>query len=184
MGLSWKIFVSFMIAMTVTLVGAVFVSFRLASTALDQVNVEGRDKIIEEVAGGLAHGGERELKAWLFNHPRPAPGIVLLVTNERGDELLGRAMPRELARLLATRPYRRPSPPPNLRPMQLTPHLIGPNNEEYRLLFARAPVTVLGILMWPGTQVAVISIAILAATIMSAATGTLPVVADHAAAEG
>ena len=168
MGLFWKIFVSFTIAMTVTLVGVVFVSFRLASTALDQVNVEGRDKIIEEVAGSLAHGGERELKAWLFNNPRPAPGIVLLVTNERGDELLGRAMPRELARLLATRPYRRPgAPPPNLRPMQLTPHLIGPNNEEYRLLFARAPVTVLGILMWPGTQVAVISIAILAAAIMS-----------------
>jgi two-component system sensor histidine kinase CpxA len=168
MGLFWKIFVCFTIAMTVTLVGVVFVSFRLASTALDQVNVEGRDKIIEEVAGALAHGGERELKAWLFNNPRPAPGIVLLVTNERGDELLGRAMPRELARLLATRPYRRPgAPPPNLRPMQLTPHLIGPNNEEYRLLFARAPVTVLGILMWPGTQVAVISIAILAAAIMS-----------------
>ncbi len=167
MGLFWKIFVFFTVAMTVTLVGVVFVSFRLASTALDQVNVEGRDKIIEEVAGALAHGGERELKGWLFNNPRPAPGIVLLVTNERGDELLGRAMPRELARLLATRPYRRPAPPPNLRPMQLTPHLIGPNNEEYRLLFARAPVTVLGILMWPGTQVAVISIAILAAAIMS-----------------
>jgi len=167
MGLFWKIFVFFTVAMTVTLVGVVFVSFRLASTALDQVNIEGRDKIIEEVAGALAHGGERELKGWLFDNPRPAPGIVLLVTNERGDELLGRAMPRELARLLATRPFRRPVAPPNLRPMQLTPHLIGPNNEEYRLLFARAPVTVLGILMWPGTQVAVISIAILAAAIMS-----------------
>jgi len=132
-GLFWKIFVCFTIAMTVTLVGVVFVSFRLAGTALDQVNVEGRDKIIEEVAGALAHGGERELKGWLFNNPRPAPGIVLLVTNERGDELLGRAMPRELARLLATRPYRRTgAPPANLRPMQLTPHLIGPNNEEYR----------------------------------------------------
>jgi two-component system sensor histidine kinase CpxA len=167
MGLFWKIFVFFTVAMTVTLVGVVFVSFRLASIALDQANVEGRDKIIEEVAGALAHGGERELKGWLFNNPRPAPGIVLLVTNERGDELLGRAMPRELARLLATRPYRRPAAPPNLRPMQLTPHLIGPNNEEYRLLFARAPVTVLGILMWPGTQVAVIGIAILASAIMS-----------------
>ncbi len=167
MGLFWKIFVFFTVAMTVTLVGVAFLSFRLASTALDQVNVEGRDKIIEEVAGALAHGGERELKGWLFNNPRPAPGIVLLVTNERGDELLGRAMPRELARLLATRPFRRPAAPANLRPMQLTPHLIGPNNEEYRLLFARAPVTVLGILMWPGTQVAVISIAILVSAIMS-----------------
>ncbi|HVY65741.1 MAG TPA: ATP-binding protein [Gammaproteobacteria bacterium] len=167
MGLFWKIFISFMIATTVTLVGAIFVSFQIASQAFDQVNVEGRDKIIESVAAALAHGGERELKAWLFNNPRPAPGIVLLVTNERGDELLGRAMPRELARLLATRPFRRPATPPNLRPMQLTPHLIGPNNEEYRLLFARAPVTVLGILMWPGTPVAVLSIAILAAAIMS-----------------
>jgi two-component system sensor histidine kinase CpxA len=167
-GLFWKIFVSFMIAMTVTSVGAVYVSFQLANQAFEQVNIEGRDRIIEEVASALARGGERELKAWLFNHPRPAPGIVLLVTNERGDELLGRAMPRELARLLLFRPGgRRPDTPPNLRPMQLTPHLIGPNNEEYRLLFARAPVTVLGLLMWPGTQVAVLSIAILAAGIMS-----------------
>ena len=167
MSLFWKIFVSFMIAMTVTSVGAVYVSFQLASQALEQVNVEGRDHIIEEVAAALARGGERELKNWLFNNPRPAPGTVLLVTNERGDELMGRAMPREMARLLATRPFRRPATPPNLRPMQLTPHLIGPNNEEYRLLFARAPVTVLGILMWPGTQVAVLSIAMLAAAAMS-----------------
>jgi two-component system sensor histidine kinase CpxA len=165
--LFWKILVSFMIAMTVTVVGAVYVSFRLAGQAFDQVNVEGRDRIIEEVAATLAHGGERELKAWLFKHPRPAPGTVLLVTNERGDELLGRAMPRELARLLVTRPFRRPTVPPNLRPMQLTPTLTGPDNEEYRLLFARAPVTFLGILMWPGTQVAVLSIALLAAALTS-----------------
>jgi len=166
MSLFWKILLTFMIAMTVTLVGAVYVSFRLAAQSFDQVNIEGRDRIIQEVAEA-ARGGERELKQWLFKHPRPSPGTVLLITNERGDELLGRAMPRELARLLVTRPFVRPGPPPNLRPMQLTPHLIGPNNEEYRLLFARAPVTVLGILMWPGTQVAVISIALLAAAMTS-----------------
>jgi two-component system, OmpR family, sensor kinase len=165
--LFWKILITFMVAMTVTLVGAVYVSFRLAGQSFDQVNIEGRDRIIQEVAEALARGGERELKQWLFKHPRPSPGTVLLVTNERGDELLGRAMPRELARLLATRPFVRPQAPPNLRPMQLTPHLIGPNNEEYRLLFARAPVTVLGILMWPGTQVAVLSIALLAAALTS-----------------
>jgi two-component system, OmpR family, sensor kinase len=165
--LFWKILITFMVAMTVTLVGAVYVSFQLAGQSFDQVNIEGRDRIIREVADALARGGERELKQWLFKHPRPSPGTVLLVTNERGDELLGRAMPRELARLLATRPFVRPQAPPNLRPMQLTPHLIGPNNEEYRLLFARAPVTVLGILTWPGTQVAVLGIALLAAALTS-----------------
>jgi two-component system OmpR family sensor kinase len=165
--LFWKILITFMVAMTVTLVGAVYVSFRLAGQSFDQINIEGRDRIIQEVAAALARGGERELKQWLFKHPRPSPGTVLLVTNERGDELLGRAMPRELARLLATRPFVRPQAPPNLRPMQLTPHLIGPNNEEYRLLFARAPITVLGILTWPGTQVAVLGIALLAAALTS-----------------
>src|SRR6516165_7717192 len=110
-----------MIAMTVTLVGSVYVSFQLAGGAFDQVNVEGRERITDEAAAALAHGGERELKLWLNKNPQPAPGIALLVTNERGDELLGRAMPREVIRLLMTRPYRRPSsPPPNVKPMQLT----------------------------------------------------------------
>ena len=168
MGLFWKIFVSFMIAMTVTSVGAIYVSFRLANQPITQADFEGRDRIIQDVSAALARGGERELKAWLFNNPRPAPGTVLLVTNERGDELLGRAMPRELALLLRVRtPGRRPDRPPNFRPMQLTPTIIGPNSEEYRLSFARAPVTVLGILMWPGTQVAVLTIAILAAAVTS-----------------
>ena len=160
MSLFWKILAAFVIAMTVTLVGSVYVSFRLAGQAFEQVDVEGRDKIIEGAAAALEHGGERELKTWLYKNPRPAPGTVLLIMNERGDELLGRAMPRQLAGLLRTRPIHRLSVPPNLKPMQLTPNLVGPDNEEYRLLFTRAPVTFLGILMWPGTQVAVIRMAI------------------------
>jgi signal transduction histidine kinase len=167
--LFWKILITFMIAMTVTLVGAIYVSFRLAGQRFDQVNIEGRDRIIQEVAEALARGGERELKQWLNENRRPSPGTVLLVTNERGDELLGRAMPRELASLLVSRPFVRRQAPPNLRPMQLTPNLIGPNNEEYRLLFARAPLTMFGVLMWPGTQIAVLSIALLAAALTSLA---------------
>jgi two-component system sensor histidine kinase CpxA len=169
LSLFWKIFVSFMIAMTITSVGAIYVSFQLANQPLTLADFEGRDRIIGEVSAALARGGERELKYWLYNNPRPARGTVLLVTNERGDELLGRAMPRELRQLLRFRPgTRRPDVPPNLRPMQLTPSLTDPRtNEEYRLLFARAPVTIFGILMWPGTQVAVLTIAIIAAAVTS-----------------
>src|SRR6185503_14531694 len=168
MGLFWKIFVSFMVAMTITSIGAIYVTYQLTNQPLTQSDFEGRDRIIAEVSAALARGGERELKDWLFNNPRPAPGTVLLVTNERGDELLGRAMPRELRALLRFRPGRRPDTPPNLRPVQLTPSLTDPRtNEEYRLLFARAPVTIFGILMWPGTPLAVLVIAISAAALMS-----------------
>jgi two-component system sensor histidine kinase CpxA len=166
--LFWKIFVSFMVAMTITSVGAIYVTYRIVSRPETQTEFEGREEIIRDVSAALARGGEVELKRWLFNNPRPARGIVLLVTNERGDELLGRAMPRELRALLRTRTTFRPDRPPNFRPIQLTPTITGPDGEEYRLWFERAPVTVFGILMWPGTPFAVLSIAILTATIVSA----------------
>src|SRR5688572_8677884 len=154
--------------MTITSVGAIYVTYRIVSRPFTQTDFEGRPEIISEVSAALASGGERELKVWLFNNPRPAPGMVLLVTNERGDELLGRAMPREVARLLRTRiPFRRPDRPPNFQPVQLTPTITGPDGEVYNLTFERAPVTIFGILVWPGTQVAVLTIAILAAAIMS-----------------
>ena len=169
MSLFWKIFVSFMIAMTITSVGAIYVTYRIVSRPFTQTDFEGRPEIISEVSTALARGGERELKMWLFNNPRPAPGIVLLVTNERGDELLGRAMPGEVRRLLRTRlPWRRPDrPPPNFQPVQLTPTITGPDGEVYDLTFERAPVTIFGIWIWPGTQIAVLSIAILAAAVVS-----------------
>ena len=168
MSLFWKIFLSFMVAMTVTSVGAIYVTYQIVSRPLTQTEFEGRDRIIGEVSEALARGGERELKAWLFNNPRPTRGTVLLVTNERGDELLGRAMPRELRALLNFRaPGRRPDRPPNFQGVQLTPMITGPQGDEYRLLFARAPVTIFGILMWPGTQFAVLSIAIFAAAVVS-----------------
>jgi signal transduction histidine kinase len=139
------------------------------SRPLTQTEFEGRDRIIREVSEALARGGERGLKEWLNENPRPTRGTVLLVTNERGDELLGRAMPRELRALLNSRPRsRRPERPPNFQGVQLTPSLTDPRtNEEYRLLFARAPDTIYGLLTWPGTQVAVLTIASLAAAIMS-----------------
>jgi signal transduction histidine kinase len=167
--LFWKIFVSFMIAMTITSVGAIYVTYRIVSRPLTQTDFEGRDQIIREVSEALARGGERELKAWLFNNPRPAPNTVLLVTNERGDELLGRAMPREVARLLRTRPPSRrpPDRPPNFQGVQLTPTITGPDGEVYSLRFERAPVTIFGILVWPGTQVAVLSLAVLTAAAVS-----------------
>jgi hypothetical protein len=83
--LFWKIFVSFMIAMTITSVGAIYVTYWIVSRPLTQTDFAGRDRIIQEVSAALARGGERELKTWLRENLRPARGTVLLVTNERGD---------------------------------------------------------------------------------------------------
>lgn len=57
--------------------------------------------------------------------------------------------------------------PPNLRPAQLTPHLVAPDGDEYRLLFVRPPVSVFGMIAWPGSRLAVGAIALLIAALTS-----------------
>lgn len=167
MRLFWKIFASFGIAMTLTIAATVFVSFRLARQAFDQLNIEGRERIIQQANEALLSGGEWRLKQWLLQHPRPSAGTVLLVLDENDNELLGRALPVAMLRLLRTKPFRRYERPPNVTPVQLTTRITGPDGRQYRLLFWRAPITFLGILTWPGTQWAVLTIALIAAALTS-----------------
>src|SRR5690606_21718159 len=168
MRLFWKLFAAFGITMAATLVATVFVSFRLAGQAFEQIDFEGRERIIQEVAAALDSGGEHRLRRWLLRNPRPAPGITLLVLDENGNELLGRTPPPNVRKLLEKQPFQGAPRPWNVRPQQLTTEIFGPDGRGYRLVFARAPITLLGVLLWPGTQVAVLTIAIMAAAIMSA----------------
>jgi two-component system sensor histidine kinase CpxA len=101
MSLFWKLFASIGVAMVVTLVATVYVSYELASSTFNQANIEGREPIIQEAATVLAQGGERGLRAWLREHSQEAStDMVLLIVDENGRELLGRAMPGEVRRLL------------------------------------------------------------------------------------
>lgn len=164
MTLFWKLFVTFGIAMALTLVGAVFVGFRLASLAFDQMNIENREEITAQAADVLTNRGEAGLRSWLRLRPNPAPGVVLMVLDGRDEDLLGREVPDRFARLLRMESsFRGRRGPPNFRPPQLTHNLVGPEGQEYRLLFVRTRMTVLGVLTWPATQVAVLALAVFAA---------------------
>ena len=185
MSLFWKLFASIGVAMVVTLVATVYVSYELASATFNQANIEGREPIIQEAAAVLAQGGERDLRAWLREHTQESSrDMVLLIVDENGRELLGRAMPGEVRRLLAGggtgggpgggNNSRRSDGrfgggmrPSNFRPAQPAPDLIAPDGEAYRLLFTRPLFTVFGVLTWPGTRVAIAGIAILVAALTS-----------------
>jgi two-component system sensor histidine kinase CpxA len=163
--LFWKLFVGLGVAMTLTLVGAIFISFRLASLAFDQMNIENRESTIEVAARELATGGPEGLTAWLRAHPSPAPGIEVLILDPEGRDLLGRPLPPRFERLLGER-FRRPSDAPrNFRPPRFAATLEAPSGAEFQLLFVRTRITVLGILSWPATQLAVLVIAVFAAAI-------------------
>lgn len=190
MNLFWKIFLTFGIAMTLTLVVAVFVSFSLVEQAFDQIDIENREQIIEDAAVSLEQGGLDGLRSWLAENPLPAPGVMLLIVDENGADLLGRELPSRFVRMLRSvgrgspprrggprrvRPQPGPgaAPPPldappgpsNIRPIQLTASLVAADGREYRLVFARTQITMLGVLSWPATQLAVLALVVLAALV-------------------
>lgn len=192
MSLFLKIFLSFGAAMAATLVATVYISFQFAQGAFDPVRIEQHDPMVNEAATALADGGERGLRAWLADNTRQESGLILLIVDDRGEELLDRALPGEMRRLLrfsAPRPpdgmafgggdrSRGPPPPDrdrdpdrerpsNLRPAQLTPHLVADDGDEYRLLFVRPPVAVFGMLAWPGSRAAIGAVALLIAALTS-----------------
>ena len=190
MSLFLRIFLSFGAAMAATLVATVYISFQFAQGAFDPVRIEEHDPMVNEAAIALAERRERGLRDWLAENTRQESGLILLIVDDRGEELLGRALPGEMRRLLrvgAPRPGdgmgfgggdRGMGPPdrsrgsdeqrpPNLRPAQLTPHLVGDDGDEYRLLFVRPPVSVFGMLAWPGSRAAVGAVVLVIAALTS-----------------
>jgi two-component system, OmpR family, sensor kinase len=164
MTLFWKIFVSFSLAMTLTLIGAVFVSFRLAEQVFEQDRFENRDQLIAAGARTLEAHGEQGLREWLSDNDRLGRTILLIIKPD-GEELLGRPVPGRWLRYIRETSLASPGDPTNFRPRRLVPRLIGPDGSEYNLVFSRPPPTLFGVLDWPRTQVAVLSIAVAAAAL-------------------
>jgi two-component system sensor histidine kinase CpxA len=90
-----------------------------------------------------------------------------MIIDGSGKDLLDRPLPQRFEMLLNSPSLRPPSAPRNFRPPQFTASLVAADGSEYRLLFVRTRVTVLGVLTWPATQVAVLTISILAAAATS-----------------
>ena len=100
MSLFLKIFLSFGAAMAATLVATVYISFQFAQGAFDPVRIEQHDPMVNEAAIALAERGERGLRNWLQDNTRQDSGLILLIVDDRGEELLDRALPGEMRRLL------------------------------------------------------------------------------------
>jgi two-component system OmpR family sensor kinase len=82
--LFWKILLAFWLALIVTAV---------ATAVVVSLQREAREPDLEPAAAALRQGGEDGLRTWL-REARRRHGIVLFVINSRGEELLGRRIPR------------------------------------------------------------------------------------------
>jgi signal transduction histidine kinase len=159
----WKIFAALMLAMTLTLVGAVIVSFRLATEEFEQSRTEIRGELIGQASAALTIGGVDGLREWLQENRRPSVSTLLLIIDDAGDELLDWPIPGYLRRAITDSSDGPRIVPPNYRPQRVAPRLVGSDGRDYYLHFTRPPPTLFGVLNWPSTQVAVLTLAVIVA---------------------
>jgi two-component system sensor histidine kinase CpxA len=177
MKLFWKLFITLGVGMTVAMVAAVTMGWNIGQSAIQQSfdpNFENREAVINRAIQALNRGGRDDLTGWLRQNLNPVPGRLLYILDDRGDDLLGREIPREYRFILAPedrrfndRRFQESSAGRNRLAAQLTEVLIAPNGDSYRLLFVRTDVTLLNILALPATQFSVVTLALMMAAGMA-----------------
>ena len=178
MKLFWKLFLTLGVAMTVAMVAAVTMGWQVGQLALEQFfdfNFENREAVINRASQALNRGGREELTSWLRQNQTPVPGRMLLIIDDRSEDLLGREIPEDARRFLrwqsgqSDRRWENFGAGRNRMGPQFTEVLLAPNGESFRILFDTTAITLLNILRMPATQVGVVTLAI----IMAAATALL-----------
>jgi two-component system sensor histidine kinase CpxA len=133
--------------------------------AFEQSRSENRAELIGQASAALTIGGVDGLREWLQENRQPSVSTLLLIIDDQGKELLNWPMPGYLRRMVSDSQGRPKNLPPNYRPQRFAPRLIGSDGRDYYLHFTRPPRTLFGVLNWPSTQVAVVSLAVIVAAI-------------------
>jgi signal transduction histidine kinase len=187
MKLFWKLFITLGVAMTIAMVAAVTLGWTAGGLAWLQwfsFDFEARETIINRASVALNRGGRDELTEWLEQNQTPAPGRILYIVDDAGNDLLGRELPGDAPRVFLGRDnrndgdgrtnnwrggdrrferYSEYGAMQNRMSPRFTDTLFAPNGEGFRLLFQSPGITLLDVLNLPATRVGVVTVAILLA---------------------
>lgn len=171
-----RIFASFWVAMVLIVAGAIGVTLYILA---EQPEEPWRDPAVlaEQAAAALQSGGESGLKHWLTGHERLRLESRLIVVGPNGEDLLGRPIPRFMARRLAgdlPEPGDDEHPPPpdprrgaRYHPPQPLPLIIAGDGTVYRLALIPRRPGFFGTLEVPQVRGAILLLAVLVTALLS-----------------
>ncbi len=157
-----RVFISFWAAMALIVAGAIAVTlYALAERAEDMPRRPAR--IVSEAAAALEQGGRAGLQTWLRRRGGDDT-LQAFVIDESGRELLGRELPRRLARHLRLRDEgrerERSGPRARWLPPRPAPVLEGPAGDRYVFLFLPRRPGILGPLGLPEARFGTLALAL------------------------
>src|ERR1700674_4322437 len=162
-----RIFLLFLLAMTLIVGSSIATTFTIASRdrEAELPELQRRPSVAIQASEILARGGVGALKSWLQGNRNALGDRELFVVGQNGQDILGRPLPESAARRLAL--VGRDPLPGNFRPSHAAPQIIAADGAIYTVLLTARRPNIFGALSLPAISLTILGIALVVSALTS-----------------
>ena len=161
-----RIFLLFLLAMTLIVGSSIATTFTIASRENEAFEYQRRPSVAAIQASEiLARGGVGALKSWLEGNKNAVGDRNLFVIGPDGKDLLGRRLPESAARRLES--INREPVPGNFRPSRAAPQIVAADGSTYTVVMTPRRPSIFGALSLPAISLTILGIALIVSALTS-----------------
>src|SRR5450631_583285 len=139
-----RIFLLFLLAMTLIVGSSIATTFTIASRENEPLESQRRPSMAIQASEILARGGVDALKSWLQGNKTALGDRELFVVGPDGQDILGRRLPESAARRLAV--VNGEAVPGNFRPSRAAPQILAADGSIYSVVMTPRRPSIFGAL--------------------------------------
>ena len=159
-----RIFLLFLLAMTLIVGSSIATTFTIASRESETLEYQRRPSVAIQASEILAGGGVAALKSWLGGNRNELGDRELFVVGPDGQDILGRHLPEGAVRRLGVN---REPVPGNFRPSRAAPQIVAADGSIYTVLTMPRRPSIFGALSLPAISLTILGIALVVSALTS-----------------
>jgi signal transduction histidine kinase len=160
-----RIFLLFLLAMTLIVGSSIATTFTIASRENEPLESQRRPSMAIQASEILARGGVGALKSWLQGNKTALGDRELFVVGPDGQDILGRRLPESAARRLAV--VNGEAVPGNFRPSRAAPQILAADGSIYSVVMTPRRPSIFGALSLPAISLTILGIALVVSALTS-----------------
>ena len=161
-----RIFLLFLLAMTLIVGSSIATTFTIASRENEAFEYQRRPSVAAIQASEiLGRGGVGALKNWLEGNKNAMGDRNLFVIGPDGKDLLGRRLPESASRRLES--INREPVPGNFRPSRAAPQIVAADGSTYTVVMTPRRPSIFGALSLPAISLTILGIALIVSALTS-----------------
>jgi two-component system OmpR family sensor kinase len=159
-----RIFLLFLLAMTLIVGSSIATTFTIASRENESFEFQRRPSLAIQASEVLAHDGVGALKSWLDVNKTVIGDRELFVVGPDGADILGRHLPEGASRRLG---MSREPVPGNFRPSRAAPQIVASDGAIYTVFTTPRRPSIFGALSLPAISLTILGIALVVSALTS-----------------